>query len=128
MFFNKFNKMFKLFQNLEETSRFCYYLELRKKYEVEFGAQSSYLAVQVINYLMGFDFNKFYSSVGDEVKIEIDKIKDYIITKADEEMGITEIKEWVDRVLMNKVVLYSSKYDTYTKSKEFANIEILINK
>ena len=126
---NKFDHMCESFEKLDKASRFYYYLRLRKKYKAEFGIdKSEVLAVQVVNYLMGIDFDEVYSSVENSVKKRIDEIVDIILEKADEEMKDREVREFVSRTLIVKTSIYSSKYENYTKSIEFSNWGNIINK
>ncbi len=102
---------FRIFKDLDQSCRFLLSMELDKEYSENGIERSTALAIQVVNYLMGDDFNEVYKSVSKEAKCEIDKIKDLIEKKADEKMSQSpEINELICRSITIKTELYSERY------------------
>ena len=73
---------------------------------------SKVLSVQVVNYLMGDDFNKVYNGANPDLQKKIDKIKDIIEVKAEEIITTNKmIRELVIRHIKTSHFLYTQFFD-----------------
>ncbi|MDR3597990.1 hypothetical protein [Clostridium sp.] len=111
--------------------RYHIYLELRQYYEKEIDSESAgVLAVQVVNHLMGDDFEKGYDSATPDLKEKINEIKDLIEFKCDEAMTNNKVvRELVIRFIMTTSIIYHCLFDkTFFDSPETRNREELIRK
>ena len=125
-----FNDMLETFKTTDEVCRLELYEELVKEYSESGLEDPKVLAVQVVNYLMGDDFDEVYGAVSQDVKLRIDKIRNLIEEKAEQKMRQSgEVRELIVRSIMLKAVLYSCRYgDSWVKSTYMKNIEYLIKK
>ena len=86
-----FAKKLEAIVNIEQSLRFCLYLDLLWEYETEIDYEmASVLAVQVSNHLMGDDFNKVYKSLPLDVQKNVDEIRNLIEPKVAKAMTVNK--------------------------------------
>jgi hypothetical protein len=126
-----FRRQLKAIADIEEELRFCLYLRLRRRYQLELDAETaSVLAVQVTNHLMGDDFLKVYRGLSSEVKKMVDGVRALIEPKADEAMTKNKtILELISRHIMTTCLIYHCLFDeAWFDKPEMHNREKLIQK
>lgn len=108
-----FRKKLNAICDIEQSLRFCLFLELFWEYEKKLNQQvSGTLAVQVSNHLMGDDFSKVYNSLAQEAQKRIDSIKDIIEVKVAEAMTKNQaIRELIIRHIMTTSLIYHCLFD-----------------
>jgi len=124
-FRNKLNAV----ADIEQSLRYCLYLELLWQYETEMDCETaSVLAIQVSNHLMGDDFAKVYKSLTPEVQKKVDSIKELIGIKV--AIAMTEnkaVRELIIRHIMTTYLIYHCLFDkTWFDKPEMKNREKLI--
>jgi len=124
-----FGDKLKAICDIEQSLRFCLYIELLRQYEIEIDHETaSVLAVQVSNHLMGDDFVKVYNTLTQEVKEKIDAIKGIIGEKVSEAMTENKaVRELIIRHIMTTDLIYHCLFDEKWFDKpEIKNREKLI--
>ncbi len=126
---HSFSDKLKAIVDIDQSLRFCLYMELLWQYETEMDRETaSVLAVQVNNHLMGDDFAKVYKSLTPEVQKKVDAIGELIETKV--AVAMTEnkaIRELIIRHIMTTHLIYHCLFDkTWFDRLEMKNREKLI--
>jgi len=123
----RLNEIFKINKEL----RFCIYLELNKYFEKQIGGENTkVLSIQVVNYLMGDDFNNVYNDSNAELKKKIDNVKNLIEVNAEEIMTNNKmIRELIIRHIKTTHYLYNQFFDkSFFEKIENKNRNQLIKK
>ena len=125
-----FAKKLEAIVDIEQSLRFCLYLDLLWEYETEMDYEmASVLAVQVSNHLMGDDFNKVYKSLPLYVQKNVDEIRKLIGPKVAKAMTVNkEVCEVIIRHIMTTYLIYHCLFDkTFFDKPGIKNREKLIN-